>query len=348
MLPPDASSSPAPLPKLPRRPDDGHKGTFGTVLVIGGCCTAPLRMIGAPALVARAAFRAGTGLVKIAAPAPILDSVLSLTPSATGFALPVTPQGDIIAHEAAAVLDIAMSQADAIVVGPGLGPSPAVQALTLRCIQQSRIPVVVDADALNAVAHIPDLVRDLRAPCIFTPHPGEFRRLAAALNIADDPTHPASRPNAAAALAQRLGCICVLKGAGTIVSNGLETWECPRVHPILATAGTGDVLAGLIGSLLAQRNLNRSATASAEPEIDLIALAAARLGKPVPEHLRTTSAPAQPAPLSLFDLTRIAVDAHAYAGEHHAQLVRPAGMFASELADTLADILPQYRERDTD
>jgi NAD(P)H-hydrate epimerase len=80
---------PRSLPKLPRRPDDGHKGTFGTVLIIGGCCTGALRMIGAPSLAARAAFRAGAGLVKIAAPEPIIDHVLSLCPSATGFALPV-------------------------------------------------------------------------------------------------------------------------------------------------------------------------------------------------------------------------------------------------------------------
>ncbi len=341
---PDAAA----LPRLPRRSDTGHKGTFGTVLVIGGCTSAPHRMIGAPALAARAAFRAGAGLVKVASPAPIIDSVLSLCPSATGFALPVSTHGELIAHEAAVVLDEAMKTADAIVVGPGLGPSPAVQAITLRCMQQKRIPVVIDADALNAMAAIPDLVRDIRAACILTPHPGEFKRLGQALSITHDPAHPASRPLAAMALAQRLGCICVLKGAGTVVSNGLETWECPRVNSILATAGTGDVLSGLLGALLAQRSLDNQAPAT-EPDIDLIALAAARLGKPVPEHLhRAKSTPEAPAPLSLFDLARIAVDAHAYAGEYRAQSVVPAGMLANELADTLADVLVQYRERDVD
>lgn len=338
----------APLPKLPRRSDTGHKGTFGTVLVIGGCAATPHRMIGAPALAARAAFRAGAGLVKIAAPAPIMDAVLTICPSATGFALPVSPQGELIAHESAAVLDHAMQSADAIVVGPGLGTSSSVQALTLRCMQQQRAPVVVDADSLNALAHIPELVRDIRAGCILTPHPGEFKRLADALNITHDAQHPASRPQAAAALAQRLGCICVLKGAGTIVSNGLDTWECPRVNSILATAGTGDVLSGLLGALLAQRPASTEAKPS-EPDIDLIALAAARLGKPVPEHLkRAASQPETSQPLSLFDLARIAVDAHAYAGEYRAQTVAPAGMLASELADTLADVLVQYRERDVD
>lgn len=341
---PDAAG----LPRLPRRPDTGHKGTFGTVLVIGGCASAPHRMIGAPALAARAAFRAGAGLVKIAAPAPIIDAVLTVCPSATGFALPVSTHGEVIAHEAAAVLDQAVMTADAIVVGPGLGPSAAVQALTLRCLQQQRVPVVVDADGLNALAAIPDLVRDIRAACVLTPHPGEFRRLAEALSITHDAAHPASRALAAAALAQRLGCICVLKGAGTMVSNGLETWECPRVNAILATAGTGDVLAGLLGALLAQRSLG-SQSPSTEPDIDLIALAAARLGKPVPEHLkRAASQPEASKALSLFDLTRIAVDAHAYAGEYRAQTAAPAGMLASELADTLADVLVQYRERDVD
>jgi len=340
---------PRALPKLPRRPDDGHKGTFGTVLIIGGCCTGALRMIGAPSLAARAAFRAGAGLVKIAAPEPIIDHVLSLCPSATGFALPVASHGELIAHEAAAILDEAMANADAIVVGPGLGPSPAIQAITLRCMQQSRIPVVIDADAINALAHVPDLVRDIRAACILTPHPGEFKRLATALNIEDDPAHPASRLQAAVALAQRLGCICVLKGAGTIVSNGLETWECERVNSVLATAGTGDVLSGLLGSLLAQRSVySRAETRSQEPEVDLIALAAARLGKPVPEHLRPREPAEQSPVVSLFDIARIAVDAHAYAGEYHSQSVAPAGMLASELADMLVDVLPQYHHSDTD
>jgi ADP-dependent NAD(P)H-hydrate dehydratase len=344
----DAPQPGSSLPKLPARPIDGHKGTFGTVVVVGGCCAGATRMIGAPALAARAAFRSGAGLVKVAAPDKIIEHVLGLCPSATGVALPTSAHGEVIAHEAAPLLDELFESADAIVVGPGMGRSASVQALALRCVQQARVPVVVDADALNALAELPDLVRDMRAPCVFTPHVGEFRRLAAALKITDDPTHPSSRPAAAMALAQRLGCICVLKGAGTIVSNGLESWECQHVNPILATAGTGDVLAGLLGTLLAQRGLaRRDGDGVSEPEVDLIALAAARLGKAIPEHLREKRE-VMAKSLSLFDLVRIGVEAHAYAGESHSQMVKRSGMLASELADHLAEVMDGFRESEVD
>lgn len=258
------------VPKIASRARDGHKGTFGTVVVIGGCCAGAVRMLGAPALAAAGALRAGCGLVKMMVPGPMVVPALSLSPSATGIALPVNGAGELVGHEAVALFDDVVKSADAVVIGCGLGGyseshgdmvhGAGVQALVLRALQQTRVPVVVDADALNVMSQIADLSRDLRASCILTPHVGEFRRLAASLNIESNldasvqsaAALAASRAAACEALAQRLGCIVALKGAGTVVSNGHDSWVCGRGHSCMGTGGTGDVLAGLLGGLVAQ------------------------------------------------------------------------------------------------
>src|SRR5690606_36566098 len=105
----------------PKRPTDAHKGTFGTVCILGGCAAGQTRMIGAPALSALAALRAGAGLCKIAAPLPILDAAISLCPGATGIALPTDEDGHLVPHEAAAVIDDVLSVCDSLAIGPGLG-----------------------------------------------------------------------------------------------------------------------------------------------------------------------------------------------------------------------------------
>ncbi len=300
-LPPDP-------PRLPRRDPRGHKGSFGTVAIVGGCAVPESRMLGAPVLAARAALRAGAGLVRLALPEAILTEALATLPEATGIPLPVDPQGHLVPHLAAETIDNLLAQARALVIGPGMGPpTPGVTAACLRAVQQDSVPVIVDADALNALALVPDLTRDLRAPAVFTPHPGEFKRLAQPLRITGDPADPATRPQAALALAQRLGGIVVLKGAGTIVTDGQHWWTCPRGHACLATAGTGDVLAGAIAGLVAQF--------------------------------------VRPGGLSLMDAARAAVWAHAAAGEQWANIRGAhAGLLAHELADllpaTLAELTP--------
>lgn len=295
------------LPRLPSRDPRGHKGTFGTVSVVGGCATADHIMAGAPALAALGALRSGCGLARLVIPAAIAPTALSVCPSATCVPLPVDARGSLIPSDCCAVLDAAASQSACVVVGPGMGPDPAVANLTLRLLQQDETPVVIDADAINALATIPDLHLDLRAPAILTPHPGEFRRLASVLRIVQDPTDDATRPAAAAAMARRLGAIVVLKGPGTIVSDGLTTWTCPAGHPCLATAGSGDVLAGVIAGLLAQH---------------------ASIGR------------TRPGSLSLLDCVRIAVLAHARAGERWASTRHAtAGLIATELATELPGVL---------
>lgn len=300
-------SSPVDIPRLPARDPRGHKGTFGTVSVVGGCATADHVMAGAPALAALGALRSGCGLARLLIPASIAPAALSVCPSATCVPLPVDARGGLIPSDCCAVLDVAAAQSACVVVGPGMGPDPAVANLTLRLLQQDQTPVVIDADAINALATIPDLHLDFRAPAILTPHPGEFRRLAAVLRIALDPTDDATRPEAALAMARRLGAIVVLKGAGTIVSDGLTTWKCPAGHPCLATAGSGDVLAGVIAGLAAQH----------------ASVGATRAGA-----------------LSLLDCVRIAVLVHARAGERWASTRHAeAGLLATELASELPGVL---------
>ncbi|MEM7756137.1 MAG: NAD(P)H-hydrate dehydratase [Planctomycetota bacterium] len=298
-----------PLPALPSRPADGHKGTFGTVLVIGGCATPTRRMLGAPALTASGALRTGTGLAQIMCPRPIVDHVLTLCPSATGWALPVEPDGSIVAHEAAELFDEAVQKASVIAIGPGLGDADGVIPLVLRAVGQAETPVVADADALNALADLRDVAKDVRAPLIVTPHPGEYRRLAKNLGITADPL--ADRNRAAEALAQRLGCIAVLKGSGTVVSDGQRTWTCAHGHPCLGTAGTGDVLTGIVAGLVAQYVPDG------------------------PAAIGSVVLPRRPdRPLSLFDAARLAVEIHAHAGERWARERHAGGgMLASELVD---------------
>lgn len=246
-------------PRLPARDPQGHKGTFGTVSIIGGCAHKPAdddsasdgaRMIGGPALSALAALRAGAGLARLLMPEPVLNAGLVIAPSATGVAMRVGDDGRIIAHHAARSLDEALASSDAMVIGPGLGVGPGEEAVSLRAVQQEDVPVVVDADALNNLAQVAELWRDFRAQAILTPHPGEFARLARSLAIGVDCK---ADPDAAAAeLARRLGCVVVLKGARTVVSDGQRGRSHDVSNPALATGGSGDVLAGVIAGLLAQ------------------------------------------------------------------------------------------------
>jgi len=303
--------------KLPSRDPHGHKGTFGTVAIVGGCADDRSRMIGAPAIAALAALRAGAGLARVLCPAPILNDVIAITPSATGVALPTGAAGNLIAHEAAELFDLHTQTADSIVIGPGLGwnadpldpLAEGTRAIVLRAILHADVPLVVDADALTALASTPDFARDFRAAAILTPHPGEHKRLAAALALPPAGEDDASRLTACESLARRIGCIVVLKGAGTVVSDGQQSWKCDHGHACLATAGTGDVLSGLLGGLLAQ-------------------------------HAKSTARPR----LSLFEVACIGVQSHAIAGEVWAKSNAQAGLVAHELADLLPAVLDKLRK----
>ena len=307
---------------LPKRALDGHKGIFGTVAIIGGCAGMhhedefASTMIGAPALAALGAIRSGCGLVKVASPAPIIESVLTLAPFATGFGLEVDHDRAIIASSAAIVIDELVRSADVVVVGPGLGSGAEVAQMVMRLISQEMKPTVLDADALNALSTMQDFARDVRCPAVLTPHPGEAKRLMAALSIEGDPAGDQhARTNACTRLAQRIGCIVVLKGKGTVVSDGYRVWVCERGHPAMGVGGTGDVLSGAIGSIIAQ--------SMSMPK-----------SNPKPDHK-----------IDLFNACVIAVQAHAIAGENWAKThSATGGMIASELADELVGVIESMRK----
>lgn len=227
------------LPPLPPRPDEGHKGTFGTVLVLGGSAL----MTGAPALCATAALRSGAGLVKVVGDPAWLPGVIAIQPSVTGV-------------DRAGLDDLPLKSGSVWAVGPGLGTGAAASEAVLLALRTDR-PMVLDADGLNVVAKADHrkhraALTNRQAATVLTPHPGEFRRLAIAYGIDLDPTDPAQRPDATAALAAVTGAVVLLKGQHTIVADGRRAYRNLTGSPALATAGTGDVLTGLIAGLLAQ------------------------------------------------------------------------------------------------
>lgn len=307
-------------PTLPPRDPRGHKGTFGTVAVVGGCAHEPnldtglegLRMLGGPCFSALAALRSGCGLARLAVPRPLVDHALAVAPSATGVAMAVDGRGDLVPHLAAAVIDELAADADALIVGPGMGVSDGAAAAVLRAMGQDSTPVVLDADGLNNLAGITEFWRDCRAPAVLTPHPGEFRRLGAALSITADPANESQRSAAAEQLAQKLGCVVVLKGAATIVTDGHRAWTLDQPNPALGTAGTGDVLAGLIGGLIAQHHR-----------------------RPILAGERTVTSEKQGG-LSLFECACAAVAAHAAAAERWVKNFGAAGgLLAADLLDEI-------------
>jgi NAD(P)H-hydrate epimerase len=295
----------ASLPSLPPRPADGHKGTFGTVCVLGGQGADPRVMLGGPAFAAVGALRSGAGLAVLAVPAPLMAAGLTVAPSATGLALPVDNAGRLDPSGVAALLDDYLPKFDCLAVGPGLGDDEPQRRIMARLISREDVPLVIDADGLNAMAGLADFGGDLKARAVLTPHPGEYRRLAATLGIDADPTDAESRTAAARELAQRLGCVVVLKGAGTVVSDGINTWTNFTGNVALATAGTGDVLTGIIAGLVAQ-------------------------------HARTGG-------LSLYDCARLGVVAHGMAADRWSVSHGDTGLLAEELLDELPYVMAELR-----
>lgn len=219
------------LPLLPKRAANAHKGTFGTVIVVGGSRT----MLGAPALCASGALRAGCGLVRIAAPASILPFCLSIEPSATGIESPRLSRS----FDANAVLAI----------GPGMGIGPAQRKAVARLLATPNVKVL-DADGLNNFAAMKNPRR--AGVLILTPHPGEFRRLAERLGVSSDPIDAVQRERATRELARAYRAIVVLKGRRTVISDGARTRVNQSGNVALAIPGSGNVLTGVIASLAAQ------------------------------------------------------------------------------------------------
>jgi NAD(P)H-hydrate epimerase len=230
-------------PWLPRRTHDAHKYSAGMALIVGG---AP-EYTGAPVMSAQAAARAGAGYVACAAPSavqPTLAGKMTVIPTR---ALPDDADG-IRPEDALDALDDLLNKARALLVGPGLGRASNTARFVRRLLRTTDLPAVVDADGLNALANrMDDLAEHAEGRWILTPHAGEFRRLADDAVDLDDPIRTAQT------YAQRWNCVLVLKGMPSLVAspNG-AVFVNGTGNPALATAGTGDVLAGLCVSLLAQ------------------------------------------------------------------------------------------------
>jgi NAD(P)H-hydrate epimerase len=236
----------AAIPILPPRPRDSHKGRFGFVLVIAGS----RGMAGAAALCGASALRSGAGLVRVASPAEVQPVVASFEPSYMTYPLPDDADGLIRFEHARPILTRLVAPADVVAVGPGLGQSDGIRQLLRYLITETDKPLVIDADGLNALDGQTDLVRILKRPTVITPHPGEFARLVGC----DIATVQSDRINQAATFAaQAESLVVVLKGAGTVVTDGRRYFINSTGNPGMATGGTGDVLTGVIAALLGQK-----------------------------------------------------------------------------------------------
>jgi len=231
---------------LPERLPSSHKGTFGHAGIIAGS----VGKTGAAALAARAALRIGAGLVTVATPSSVNDVLEAKLLEAMTMPMPETKARTL----ARSGLDrvVAFIQArTAIAIGPGLSTHPETVELVQSIMKRLDRPSVLDADALNALAGRASLLTECKTPPILTPHPGEMARLEV---DATTQTVNADRIGTARRFARERGVFVVLKGARTVIArpDGLVA-ICPTGNPGMATAGTGDVLTGMIVGLLAQR-----------------------------------------------------------------------------------------------
>jgi NAD(P)H-hydrate epimerase len=241
-----ASQIDDPLPRLPPRRPDSHKGDFGRALLVGGS----RGMTGAIGLAGMAALRGGAGLVKLAVPDECLPIVAAYEPCYMSVPLPADGTGRI-AGAANSTLEKLASEATAMAIGPGLGQSDELCELVVGLYESLTVPLVVDADGLNALAKQRDALsrseRRQNAARILTPHPGEFARLAGIASLQTD-----QREAQARALAAGWGAIVVLKGHRTVITDGERLAINATGNPGMSTGGAGDVLTGVITALLCQ------------------------------------------------------------------------------------------------
>jgi NAD(P)H-hydrate epimerase len=228
---------------IPEREAGSHKGDYGHALIVAG---SPGKA-GACILAVRAAVRAGAGLVTAAVPEPILQTVDLGSIESMTLALPAGASGHLAERAADVVLEAAEGKT-VLALGPGLGQEPFTVAAIRRIALECPLPLVLDADGLNAFAGRAADLAARKAETILTPHPGELGRLLgiSTAQIQED------RIAAARGAAEETGAIVILKGHMTLIASGTAVFVNPTGNPGMATGGTGDVLTGLIAGLLAQ------------------------------------------------------------------------------------------------
>lgn len=282
-------------PGLPVRNPAGHKGSFGKVLIIGG---SPAYR-GAPALAAGAALKSGAGYVRLAVPSELVPQIFPLIPEAVF--LPQNGAGAMGAEHLPELLEQAM-EADAVLIGPGLSTDPESVRLAREFIPAAESALVIDGDALTALAGREELCREREYPSYLTPHPGEMARLLGS-SISEI---EARRVDTALEAADRYGATVVLKGAHSVIAdpNG-SAWINLTGNSGMGTAGSGDVLSGIVA-----------------------ALAAIQMGFP-----------------SEADPLRLAVHLHGLAGDLAAESIGRAGITASDIMSFIPAAMEQYWPR---
>jgi NAD(P)H-hydrate epimerase len=205
-------------------------------------------MSGAAALAGRAALRAGAGLVRVATPKSVLPIVASIEPCFTTIPLPEDNAGRIAASAANVILNL-IPDNDCIAFGPGLGITQGVSSVLQRLLEQKGLRLIIDADGLNNLSKINNWPSQNKASVILTPHPGEMKRLWVGLFRTPLPT---DRKTQAIQMANKTGTTVVLKGKGTVVTDGEKQYVNKTGNPGMATGGTGDVLTGIITALAGQ------------------------------------------------------------------------------------------------
>ena len=281
------SYTPDDLSLMPKRVQDSHKGTYGRLL----CVCGSVGMAGAAYLCAKAALRTGAGLVEIFTPEQNRAVIQTLLPEAI-----VTPycadEPDLLA------LEKAIKRADAVVCGCGLGTSGAALSILTRLLRTRSVPTLLDADALNLLSKNRSLLSHA-AGCIITPHPLEMSRLTGL----DVSKVELDRQNVCRTFASDHSLVCALKGHRTAVSNGEDVYVNTSGNSGMATAGSGDVLSGIIGGILAQ---NKSDGA-----------------------------------LSIMQIASLGVYIHGLCGEIAADRLCEYSVIASDLIDSLPQVLKQ-------
>lgn len=223
---------------LPAREPQTHKGDYGKILLICGS----RGYTGAAALAAMGALRSGAGVVYLMVPESIYGiEAVKLWESVV---IPAADENGMLSEKASEAILEYLPKMDAVLIGPGLGQSEGTLQAVKTVLEHYTGPVVVDADGINVLSRHKDILRDRTAPTILTPHMGEFARLGG--NAEDDPVQ------AAADLSRELGCILLLKGHRTVITDGEWYFVNETGNPGMATGGSGDVLAGIIVSLLGQ------------------------------------------------------------------------------------------------
>lgn len=226
------------------RPDDSNKGTLGSLLCICGS----YGMAGAAIMAGKAALRCGIGLLKIAVPKSIYPVCATNILESVYYPLEETSNGVISSKNTDFLLEMC-EKSSAVVIGCGLSVCDDTKNLVQSVITNCEKPLVIDADALNCICNKPEILKNLKAPAIITPHPGEMARFL----HSTPKTVNSNRENTAIDFAKKFGVVTVLKGAGTIIASpDGEVYINHTGNSGMATGGSGDILSGIIGSLLAQ------------------------------------------------------------------------------------------------